>query len=252
VNRRMTWVLSAVAVPLVLAAGYGLAEDRPESPQQVLAAAGTLGEYPSMTALRKVEKAGVAYDLAWVVTSSPLVVVAPHGGSIELRTSEITSGIAGAKVDGTPLDVPPTDGGPQHTQCQFMGRLPAGQNGRLHVTSEHWDVEECLILIGQRTHALSIHGTSKRDKVVYIGGLDTATGVELDTALSRAGFVVVRPAPGDVAGTSIDNFVNKDADGAGVQLELTTDLRMELFPAKDGPPSERGKAFLAAVRGVYA
>jgi phage replication-related protein YjqB (UPF0714/DUF867 family) len=250
-KRRGPWMLGAVAVPLALIAGYGLAGDRREPAQQPLAAAGTVAEYPSMTALRKVEKAGVAYDLAWTITNSPLVVIAPHGGAIELRTSEITSAIAGVKIDGTPLDDPPSDG-TQHAQCQFMGKLPAGQNGRLHVTSEHWDVEECLILIGQRTHALSIHGANKPDKVAYIGGRDTATGAELATALRAAGFTVVQPAPADIAGTSVDNFVNKDADGAGVQLELTTDLRMELFPTKAGPPSQRGKAFADAVRAVYA
>lgn len=190
-----------------------------------------------MTALRKVEQEGVAYDLAWTITNSPLIVIAPHGGAIEPRTSEITSAIAG------------TD----HTQCQFKGKLPAGQNyPRLHVTSENWDVEECLILIGQRTHALSIHGTSKPDKVVYIGGRDTATGAELATALRAAGFSVVQPAPADIAGTSVQNFVNKDADGAGVQFELTYDLRIELFPTKDGPPSARGQTFADAIRSMYA
>jgi phage replication-related protein YjqB (UPF0714/DUF867 family) len=250
-DRRVPWILGAVAVPLALFAGYGLAGDRRESPRQPLAAAGTVAEYPSMTALRKVEKAGVAYDLGWTISSSPLIVVAPHGGGIELRTSEIASAIAGVNIDGTALDDPPADG-TQHTQCQFMGRLPAGQNGRLHVTSEHWDVEECLILIAQRTHALSIHGANKPGKVAYVGGRDTATGAELAAALRAAGFTVVQPAPADVAGTSIDNFVNKDADGAGVQLELTSDLRMELFPTRAGSPSPRGRAFVDAVRAVYA
>lgn len=236
-NRRTQWILSALAVPLVLLTGYGIVWMDRAPAQQAAATVGTVAEYPSMTALRKVEQAGVAYDLTWAITDSPLIVIAPHGGAIESRTSEIASAIAG------------TD----HTQCQFKGKLPAGQNfPRLHVTSEHWDVEECLILIRQRTHALSIHGTAKKDKVVYIGGRDTATGAELATTLRDAGFAVVQPAPADIAGTSIDNFVNKDADGAGVQMELTTDLRLELFPTKDGAPSARGQAFVDAVRSVYA
>lgn len=201
------------------------------------AVAGSVAEYPSMTALRAVEQAGVAYDLTWTITSSPLIVVAPHGGAIELRTSETANAIAGA----------------DHTQCQFKGKLPAGQNfPRLHVTSERWDTRECLILIGQRTHALSIHGTAKPDAVVYVGGRDTATGATLAAALRAKGFAVVQPAPADIAGTSPENFVNKDADGAGVQLELTSDLRLELFPTRDGPPSARGTEFVQAVRSVYA
>lgn len=236
---RTQWVLSALAVPLVILAGYLSVRPReaPAPRQQAAAPAGAVAEYPSMTALRKVEQAGVAYDLTWTITGSPLIVVAPHGGAIELRTSEIASAIAGA----------------DHTQCQFKGKLPAGQNfPRLHVTSEHWDVEECLILIRQRTHALSIHGTAKAGRIAYVGGRDTATGAEVAAALRAAGFSVVQPAPPDIAGTSPDNFVNKDADDAGVQLELTTDLRTELFPAKDGPPSARGQAFADAVRAVYA
>jgi phage replication-related protein YjqB (UPF0714/DUF867 family) len=237
VSRRTQWILSGLAVPLALLAGYGVARVDHAPTQRAAATAGAVAEYPSMTALRKVEQAGVAYDLTWTITDSPLIVIAPHGGAIESRTSEITSAIAS------------TD----HTQCQFKGKLPAGQNfPRLHVTSEHWDVEECLILIAQRTHALSIHGTSRPDKVVYIGGRDTATATELAAALRVAGFSVVQPAPADLAGTSIHDFVNKDADGAGVQLELTLDLRIELFPTKDGPPSTRGQAFVDAVRGVYA
>lgn len=235
-HRRTQWILSAFAVPLAVLTGYGIASVERAPTRQAAATVGTVAEYPSMSALRKVEQAGVAYDLAWTITDSPLIVIAPHGGAIESRTSEITSAVAG------------TD----HTQCQFGGKLPAGQNyPRLHVTSEHWDVEECLILIGQRTHALSIHGTAKADKVVYIGGRDTATGAELATALRAAGFSVVQPAPAEIAGTSTQNFVNKDADGAGVQLELTTELRMELFPTKDGPPSTRGQSFVDAVRSVY-
>ncbi len=238
-NKRAPWILSALAVPLVLLAGHGVArlgEAPPPPPEQAAAKAGEVAEYPSMTALRKVEEEGVAYELSWKITSSPLIVIAPHGGGIELRTSEIAEAIAG--VD--------------HTQCQFKGKLPAGQNQRLHVTSTNWDTAECLILIRQRTHALSVHGTSKAGKIAYIGGRDTATGVELAAALRAAGFSVVQPAPSDIAGTSVDNFVNQDADGAGVQLELTSDLRMELFPTKDGPPSARGQAFVNAVRGVYA
>lgn len=236
-NRPTRWMLAALAGPLVLAAGCGGAQVDRTLTRQAAAIPGSVAEYPSMTALREVEQEGVAYDLTWTVTGSPLIVIAPHGGAIEPRTSEIASAIAG----------------PEHTQCQFKGKLPAGQNyPRLHVTSENWDVEECLILIGQRTHALSIHGTAKPDNVVYIGGRDTATGAELATALRAAGFSVVQPAPADIAGTSIHNFVNKDADGAGVQLEITYGLRTELFPTRDGPPSVRGQQFANAIRGVYA
>lgn len=236
-KRPTRWILAALAGVLVLLTGYSGAQAGHAPARQAVAIPGTVAEYPSMTALRKVEQEGVAYDLTWTITGSPLVVVAPHGGAIEPRTSEIAGAIAGG----------------EHTQCHFKGTLPAGQNyPRLHVTSEHWDVEECLILIGQRTHALSIHGTAKPGAVVYIGGRDTATGAELATALRAAGFSVVQPAPADIAGTSIHNFVNKDADGAGVQMELTYGLRTELFPTKDGPPSTRGQQFVDAVRGVYA
>jgi phage replication-related protein YjqB (UPF0714/DUF867 family) len=227
----------AVAGSLVLLTGYSGAQAGRAPARQAVAVPGTVAEYPSMTALRKVEQEGVAFDLTWTVTDSPLIVVAPHGGAIELRTSEIAAAIAGD----------------EHTQCHFKGKLPPGQNyPRLHVTSEHWDVEECLILIAQRTHALSVHGTAKPGTIVYIGGRDTATGVALAAALRAAGFTVVQPAPADIGGTSVDNFVNKDADGAGVQLELTSGLRTELFPTRDGPPSTRGQQFVDAVRSVYA
>jgi phage replication-related protein YjqB (UPF0714/DUF867 family) len=242
-SRRTSWVLSAAGVALVMLAVYGVGGQRSaRSPEAAVAIAGTVAEYPSMTALRKVEKAD-AYEVVVKITDSPLIVVAPHGGSIELLTSDLATAIAGE----------------EHTQCQFKGRLPSGNFPRLHVTSEHWDLEECLILIRQRTHALSIHGTNRAGKIVYIGGRDTDTGAKLAAALGSAGFEVVQPAPGDIAGTSPDNFVNKDSDGQGVQFELTTALRKELFPVKDGPASTCtatfrtcGQAFVDAVRSVYA
>ncbi|MFI7574482.1 poly-gamma-glutamate hydrolase family protein [Micromonospora sp. NPDC049497] len=139
------------------------------------------------------------WELSWKITESPLIVVAPHGGSIELRTSEIATAIA----DG------------RHTECHFKGRLPAGNYPRLHVTSTNWDVEECLILIRQRPHALSIHGTAKPGRVVYVGGRDTVKGAALTAALRAQGFQA-EAAPDDIAGLSTANFVNKDADGARV------------------------------------
>ena len=234
-KRSTRWTLGTLTGMLVFLTGYSTAQAGNMLVRQA-ATPGSVAEYPSMTALRKVEREGAAYELTWTITASPLIVIAPHGGGIELRTSEIASAIAGR----------------EHTQCQFKGKLPSGNYPRLHVTSEHWDVEECLILIGQRTHALSVHGTSKPGRIVYIGGRDTATGAGLATALRAAGFTVVQPAPPDIAGTSADNFVNKDSDSVGVQLELTYELRMELFPTKDGPPSTRGQDFANAVRGVYA
>lgn len=236
-NRRVQLILSAVAVPLVLMAGYGIAGVNRQASAEQAAPSGTVLEYPSMTALRKVEQAD-AYDLTWTITESPMIVVAPHGGAIEPRTSEIASALAGT----------------EHTQCQFKGKLPAGQNfPRLHVTSVNWDVEECLILIRQRTHALSIHGMAGSDRTVHIGGLDSTKGAQLAAALTAIdGITVVYPATGDVAGTSVNNFVNKDADGAGVQLEMTYGLRTALFPTKDGPSSPLGQVFVDAVRGVYS
>lgn len=235
-NRRTQSILGAFALPLVLLTAVSVAwMDRGPNAPQVAAAGSDVVEYPSMTALRKVEQSGVAYDLTWTVTRSPLIVIAPHGGAIESRTSEIAGAIAGDN----------------HTQCQFQGKLPDGQNGRLHVTSERWDVEECLILIAQRPHALSIHGASKSGKVVYVGGLDTVTGAKVAQKLREARFTVVQPAPADIAGTSPQNFVNKDADGAGVQLELTKDLRLELFPTKAEGPTEKGQEFVDAVRSAY-
>lgn len=183
-----------------------------------------------MTALRKVEKS-TAYRLDWTVTASPLIVVAPHGGGIEPGTSELAAEIAER----------------QHTLCQFEGKLSSG-NRRLHVTSERWDVEECLILIRQRTHALSIHGAQGDAPVVYIGGLDTDR-IVLVTAALRAASFVVEPAPAGMSGKSPDNFVNTDADSMGVQLELTSALRETLVV--DKVVTQRGREFGEAVRNAY-
>ena len=243
-HQRTPSVLSALAVMGVLAAGFLVAGRQPAAAPQPVAAAPSaswaMPEYPSLTALRKVEPSE-NYAVSTTITGSPLIVVAPHGGGIEVRTSEIVKSIA------------LTD----HSQCHFKGLLPAGNHPRLHVTSEHWDLEECLILIRQRPHALSIHGfKDDQNRLVYVGGRDTVTGAKVTAALTAAGFKV-EAAPGHLAGTSPDNFVNKDADGMGVQLELSSVLRKELVTT-DGQPSkctaalpQCGESFAQAIRSVY-
>lgn len=244
-HQRTPSILSALAVIGVLAAGFLVTGRRPAAAPQPVAAAPsaswTMAEYPSLTALRKVEPPA-NYAVSTTITGSPLIVIAPHGGGIEIRTSEIAAAIA------------QTD----HSQCHFKGLLPTGNHPRLHVTSEHWDLEECLILIRQRPHALSIHGfKDDNNRIVYVGGRDTATGARVTAALTAAGFRV-EAAPADIAGTSPDNFVNKDADGMGVQLELSTALRKDLVAAAGGQPSkctaelpQCGEAFVQAIRSVY-
>lgn len=120
-NQPARWLPCVLAGLLVLLSGSSGAQAERASTRYT-AATGSVAEYPSMTALRKVEQEGIAYELTWTITGSPLIVVAPHGGAIEPRTSEIAAAIAGA----------------EHTQCHFKGKLPAGQNHpRLHVTSEN-------------------------------------------------------------------------------------------------------------------
>jgi phage replication-related protein YjqB (UPF0714/DUF867 family) len=69
------------------------------------------------------------------------VVLAPHGGGIELGTSEVALRIAEDDL----------------SYAVFEGRKPTG-NLRLHITSSHFDEPRCLELVEAADNVLTIHG----------------------------------------------------------------------------------------------
>jgi phage replication-related protein YjqB (UPF0714/DUF867 family) len=165
-------------------------------------------KYASFHELTQHEICGRDYRVSVVERSaSPVLVVAPHGGSIEIGTSEIAALIAGE----------------DHNLFTFDGLKPLGTNRDLHITSHRFDHPECLALASRCTVTVGVHGC-KGESHIYIGGLDTRLTGLLCSQLNGAGF----PASTDghrYAGRHPENICNRSARGCGAQLELTKDFR---------------------------
>lgn len=192
-------------------------------------------KYQNFAELSAAEDAA-GYRIVPVPRGSEIVVMAPHGGSIEPGTSEIARAVAGSEL----------------TLYLFEGRKDAG-NRDLHVTSTNFDEPQGLQLAGSGQLVLAVHGEGSEDRaVVYLGGRDRALGSRLKARLEAFGFKVETHADASLQGTHPQNICNRGASGAGVQLELSKALRLELFPSLlpkgRAAPRKRFHEFVRAVR----
>ncbi|HVZ65092.1 MAG TPA: poly-gamma-glutamate hydrolase family protein [Lacunisphaera sp.] len=142
------------------------------------------------------------------VPNARVVVVAPHAGGIELKTGPLAAQIAGADF----------------SLYRFTGIKPGGGNKILHITSHRFDEPQCLDLIKDHEIVVTVHGCEGEGEAVYLGGLDACTKSALATALKQASIATV------VSGHSFPgeeklNICNRGATSAGVQFELTQELR---------------------------
>ncbi len=180
--------------------------------------------YQSFGELARHETYGVDYRVTVLDRPrSPVVVLAPHGGLIEVGTSELAARVAAD----------------EHSLFSFEGMKPRGRNRDLHVTSHRFDHPGCLTLIERRSVALAIHGCIG-ESAIFLGGRDTRLVERLSRHLVRAGFAPC--AHGHrYPGRDANNICNRTARGCGGQLELTLDLRL----ARD--PSPLTEAIRAAI-----
>jgi phage replication-related protein YjqB (UPF0714/DUF867 family) len=138
---------------------------------------------------------------------SAVLLVAPHGGSIEAGTSEIAAMAAGE----------------EHNLFCFEGLKPRGENRALHITSHKFDQPECLALAAACEVVVTVHGCLG-DSQVHIGGLDDELAVRLSLALRAARFSVDYPSA-RYPGRHPLNICNRGARAKGVQVEISHDLR---------------------------
>ena len=167
-----------------------------------------IDKYASFTELARHEVAERDYRVtALARPDSAVLVVAPHGGRIEVGTSELAALIAGA----------------EHSLFTFDGLKPRGRNRDLHVTSHNFDHPVCLALAARSSVTLGVHGCLGEAQI-FIGGLDTELSVLLARELNAAGL----PALGAghrYPGLHPLNVCNRSRRGRGAQLEVTKDLR---------------------------
>lgn len=167
--------------------------------------------YVSFADLQRNEIEGQDYVITWRRTNSRVLIMAPHGGNIELYTSEIANWIA---VD-------------KFSYYSFEGRKEHGAR-KLHITSHLFDEPCALEASAQADYVLTIHGEkTSEERFVVIGGLDVAVRKELQTGLKQVGFSL-REKPG-LEGRSPENICNRNRRYKGVQLELSYALRQALM-----------------------
>jgi phage replication-related protein YjqB (UPF0714/DUF867 family) len=140
--------------------------------------------------------------------TSPVAVIAPHGGRIEDGTSEIARAIAADDFNLYLLE----------------GMRPSLNYRSLHLTSHLFDEPECLELIAECSFVVAIHGCDGRDQRVLLGGLDLALKEQVTAAL-KAEELLALGEDHRFPALHPDNVCNRGARRQGVQLELTHPLR---------------------------
>ncbi|AYE85605.1 poly-gamma-glutamate hydrolase family protein [Sulfitobacter sp. D7] len=158
---------------------------------------------------------------------SAVIILAPHGGTIEPETSLIAEAIAGSDYS-----------------YYLFEALKAGAHGDFHITSHRFDEPQALELVAEATVAVAIHGRKDDGtETVWLGGRAEALRDAIGAALRDAGFDA---APNTtLPGVHETNICNRTRSGEGVQLELPRSLRRIL--AEDADMLER---FCLAVRGA--
>ena len=101
----------------------------------------------------------------------------------------------------------------------------------MHITSTHFDEPMCLILLGDTSRVVTIHGEEGDDdgEGVFVGGLDLELGTRMGALLTAQGFDVRKHPDPNLQGLDPRNICNRGAAGAGVQLERSRAVRVTLF-----------------------
>jgi phage replication-related protein YjqB (UPF0714/DUF867 family) len=140
---------------------------------------------------------------------SRVAVLAPHGGRIEGRTSEIARMIAGD----------------EHGLYLFEGLRMTGDNFEcLHLASHWFDEPRALDLISSCDTVVAVHGFAAPGPDVLLGGLNERLKQEIAQALAEIGISCSTDGH-RFPGRHPRNICNRGRSGGGVQLELSEGLR---------------------------
>jgi phage replication-related protein YjqB (UPF0714/DUF867 family) len=140
---------------------------------------------------------------------SRVAVLAPHGGRIEGRTSEIARLIAGD----------------EHRLYLFEGLRTTGDNfDCLHLASHWFDEPRALDLISGCDTVVAVHGYAAPGADVLLGGLNERLKEAVAHALAAFGFSCLIDGH-RFPGRHPRNICNRGRSGKGVQLELSEGLR---------------------------
>lgn len=154
---------------------------------------------------------------------SAIAILAPHGGGIEAGTSEFARAVAGTEFN----------------LYLFEGIRPSGNYAALHLTSHCFDEPRCLALLSACDHVVTIHGCRGDRPRALLGGLDLGLKKLISDAIAAVGieshlmghpYRAIHPR----------NICNRGRRGAGVQIELTSALRLR----------KSNRSIVSAIRAV--
>jgi phage replication-related protein YjqB (UPF0714/DUF867 family) len=167
--------------------------------------------YSNFRELELHEQEGHDYRINVSSKWQQVLIIAPHGGKIELHTSQIAKLIADEDF----------------AWYSFEG-LNNLDNRRLHITSHNFDEPTVLQALQEAHTVLTIHGLKNSiDEFLMIGGLDTTFGAELGVSLQHQGFIV-RESEQQYRGERATNICNRGCTGKGVQFEISFALRKRI------------------------
>lgn len=169
--------------------------------------------YMNFAELKADTVAEVDYHIEATKRNSNIIMMTPHGGGIEVGTSELVLFAANGI----------------HSEYAFEG-WRTSNNRELHITSTNFDEPICLDMVAGSEHVIAFHGYADTVKHTLIGGRDTAAKQRCYDHLTAAGFSCeIVPVGGYLAGTDPENICNKGTTGMGLQLELSTAQRNAFF-----------------------
>ena len=173
--------------------------------------------YSSFLDLARHEREGEHYQVQHKKRKgSLLALVAPHGGTIEPGTSEITLSLAGNCF----------------SWYLFESKRAYDQNYiSLHITSHLLDEPRCMELISGHPWVVTIHGCNEAKDVVYLGGLERRLISSVGCSLNNYGIPTV-DASHRFPGRHRNNVCNRGDFGKGLQIEVSGPLRE---PDNQGP-----------------
>jgi phage replication-related protein YjqB (UPF0714/DUF867 family) len=166
-----------------------------------------MASYTSFKELATHEVEGQDYRVRIKLRDLRVLIMAPHGGSIEPTTEIIAEAIAGK----------------DYSLYSFEGLK--GDSRMLHIESHLFDEPRALKALEKAEVVVSVHGQiDQRDGFVMIGGLNTQLGSEIGKKLEKAGYHI-RPPKEGLMGTDPMNICNRGKSKQGVQLEVSRKVR---------------------------
>ena len=169
-------------------------------------------KYNSMSELEAKTTENNDWEIVTRNLGSQVIIAAIHGGGIEPGTTEIAA-LTAKKGE--------------YDYFSFKGTKSKG-NEDLHVTSRNYDQSVLIEMIKNKTNAVAIHGCDGDGNIIYIGGKDQKLIHEMTKQFEQLN-INVEQEPEHISGAHDDNIINCCKTGAGVQLELTPDLRKMCF-----------------------